>query len=375
MNKMPVGTILEAAKAKGMVVGMVVTSRVTHATPASFAAHVEDREMEDEIAQQYVQNKNLDFLMGGGSKHFTESQLNELRQAGYSILNDESDLDAYYNQHKEDGHLRAFGLFSDTHHRYEVDRHQTRQPSLHKTVDLMTKLLLKNPKAQKNGYFMLVEGSRIDFGGHDNDPVAMAHDAIEFDRAVKVVKDLATANKNTAMISAADHGTGGMTLGINNIYKWEPSVLQNKRMSTEYMMERILNPIYQKCKGNAPLCEQKLFDKALGLLQEQYDVAPTEQELGKFKSVIHNMIRLKDPSTEELRRAMSHAVSFKALIGWTTTGHTGTDVNLYCLGPQKFEHMCKGMHDNTYLNQIMNTFLESGTQQMKETLRLRNMAL
>ncbi|KAF0691027.1 hypothetical protein As57867_017616, partial [Aphanomyces stellatus] len=72
MEKKPLGTILEAAKARGMVVGMVVTSRVTHATPAAFAAHIDDRDLENEIADQYCANANLDFLLGGGKRHFSD---------------------------------------------------------------------------------------------------------------------------------------------------------------------------------------------------------------------------------------------------------------------------------------------------------------
>ncbi|RHY43273.1 hypothetical protein DYB30_014305, partial [Aphanomyces astaci] len=79
MEKRPLGTILEAAQARGMVVGMIVTSRVTHATPASFAAHIHSRSLENDIADQYCANANLDFLLGGGKRHFSDACLAKLK--------------------------------------------------------------------------------------------------------------------------------------------------------------------------------------------------------------------------------------------------------------------------------------------------------
>ncbi|TMW60852.1 hypothetical protein Poli38472_000894 [Pythium oligandrum] len=89
---LPIGTILEAAKAQGMLTGMIVTCRVTHATPASFAAHVADRNNENEIARQYVANKNLDFVLGGGLRHFTDPMLANLTASGYSIVRNYAQL-------------------------------------------------------------------------------------------------------------------------------------------------------------------------------------------------------------------------------------------------------------------------------------------
>ncbi|KAF0716970.1 hypothetical protein As57867_002557, partial [Aphanomyces stellatus] len=132
MEKKPLGTVLEAAKERGMVVGMVVTSRVTHATPASFAAHHEDRDAENDIADQYCANANLDFLLGGGKRHFSDACLAKLKAANYTMSYDKDDLAAYRKANEASGTLRLFGLYHKSHMSYEVDRirGETKEPSL-----------------------------------------------------------------------------------------------------------------------------------------------------------------------------------------------------------------------------------------------------
>lgn len=100
VSKQPLGNVLEAAKAKGMVVGIIATSRVTHATPAAFSAHVTHRDDEVSIAGQIVANKNIDFLLGGGSKFFSSSQQQEMIAAGYSVVTTEEELRAYGREHE-----------------------------------------------------------------------------------------------------------------------------------------------------------------------------------------------------------------------------------------------------------------------------------
>ncbi|KAE9280116.1 hypothetical protein PF008_g28215 [Phytophthora fragariae] len=72
---------------------------------------------------------------------------------------------------------------------------------------------------------------------------------------------------------------------------------------------------------------------------------------------------------------LGHVISLRAAIDWTTTGHVGTDVNLYCKGPLLFERMCKGVHENTYLNKLMTNFLGLEHQQELETLKHRNISV
>ncbi|KAE8880295.1 hypothetical protein PF005_g29675 [Phytophthora fragariae] len=368
--KQPLGTVLEAAKARGMVTGMIVTCRVTHATPASFASHVIDRDSEDDIAAQYVANKNLDFLLGGGKKHFNDSMLEDLRANGYSVATNYQDLLDYQSANEESGSLCIFGLFKDSHMTYEVDRlrdlatHNTtdREPSLPEMVEIVLGLLRKNEQAKKHGYFVMIEGSRVDHAGHSNDPGTMAKEAIAFDETVAVVLNHIEQSPNTAMLSAADHGTGGLTLGRSGMeypYAWYPTQLQLQNMSTEVMQER-LDAILasDECAvGANETCKTVLLESAKSMLANYTNVTSvTDDEVAKLTTEIATAV----DETRDLYFVLvelGHVISAPAWIDWTTVGHVGTDVNLYCKGPLIFERMCKGVHENVYLNKMMTSFL------------------
>ncbi|RLN89425.1 hypothetical protein BBJ28_00001212 [Nothophytophthora sp. Chile5] len=381
----PLGTVLEAAKARGMVTGMVVTSRVTHATPATFAAHVIDRDSEDEIAAQYVANKNLDFLLGGGKRHFNDSMFADLETNGYTVAYDYQDLLEYQAANAETGALRIFGLFHKSHMTYEVDRTReqaanettAREPSLPEMVDIILGLLRTNEQAKKHGYFLMIEGSRVDHAGHSNDPGTMAKEAITFDESFAVVLDHLEQSPNTAMLSAADHGTGGLTLGRDSPYVWYPTELQQQNMSTEIMQSN-MEDIWETsdCATDSnETCKAALLASAKTLLSTYTNVTSVADD---EVTTLVSEIALAVDETRDLNDVMielGHVISVRAAIGWTTIGHVGTDVNLYCKGPHVFERMCKGVHENTHLNKIMTNFLGLEHQQDLETLKHRNFSV
>ncbi|EEY68010.1 alkaline phosphatase, putative [Phytophthora infestans T30-4] len=382
----PLGTVLEAAKARGMVTGMIVTCRVTHATPASFAAHVVDRDSEDDIAGQYVANKNLDFLLGGGKKHFNDSMFEDLKSNGYTVIENYQGLLDYKTANADTGALRLFGLFKESHMSYEVDRLRelagnnttAREPSLPEMVDIVLSLLRKNEQAKKHGYFVMIEGSRVDHAGHSNDPGTMAKEAIAFDETVAVVLDHVEQAPNTAMLSAADHGTGGLTLGRSGMeypYPWYPSQLQQQNMSTEAMQERLDEILVSdECAiGANETCKTALLETSKWMLANYTNVTSfTDDDVAKLATKISTAV----DETRDLYFVLielGHIISAPAWIGWTTVGHVGTDVNLYCKGPMIFERMCKGVHENVYLNKLMTTFLGLEHQQELETMKHRSM--
>ncbi|KAG1699768.1 hypothetical protein DVH05_012661 [Phytophthora capsici] len=383
----PLGTVLEAAKARGMVTGMIVTCRVTHATPASFASHVIDRDSEDEIAAQYVANKKLDFLLGGGKRHFNESMLEDLKSNGYALPSNYQELLDYQSANADTGALRLFGLFHDNHMSYEVDRLRdlegsnstARQPSLPEMVDIILSLLRKNEQAKKHGYFVMIEGSRVDHAGHSNDPGTMAKEAIAFDESVAVVLDHVEQTPNTAMLSAADHGTGGLTLGRGPAYPyaWYPTELQLQNMSTEAMQEQ-LDVVLEGsdcATGANDTCKAALLTSSKNLLANYTNVTTVSDEevvelVAQIATAVDETRDLNDVMIE-----LGHVISLRAAIHWTTIGHVGTDVNLYCKGPLIFERMCKGVHENTYLNKIMTMYLGLEHQQELETMKHRNISV
>ncbi|KUF83682.1 hypothetical protein AM588_10000577 [Phytophthora nicotianae] len=355
----PLGTVLEAAKARGMVTGMI-----------------------------YVANKKLDFLLGGGKKHFNDSMFEDLKANGYTVANNYQDLLDYQSANADTGALRLFGLFKDSHMSYEVDRLRElagndttiREPSLPEMVDIVLGLLRKNEQAKKHGYFVMIEGSRVDHAGHSNDPGTMAKEAIAFDETVAVVLDHVEQTPNTAMLSAADHGTGGLTLGRSGMeypYPWYPTQLQQQNMSTEAMQERLDEILASdECAIEAnETCKAVLLETSKMMLANYTNVTSvTDGDVAKLVTEIATAV----DETRDLYFVLielGHIISAPAWIGWTTVGHVGTDVNLYCKGPMIFERMCKGVHENVYLNKLMTTFLGLEHQQELETMKHRNISV
>ena len=193
-------TIAEASRKKGMAVGLIATSSITHATPAAFASHVMNRDSEYKIAINIIEN-NFDVLLGGGKSFFMPSKQNnnrdlltEAKNKGYAVLNTKQELAGSKSS-------RILGLFAP-----KEFTDSKSEPTLAEMTDKAIKVLGK----QKNGFFLMVEGSRIDWACHDNNMDYMIRETLSFDDAVKVACDFAASDKQTLVIVLADHDTGGM---------------------------------------------------------------------------------------------------------------------------------------------------------------------
>ena len=300
----PVGTVLEAAQARGMKTGLVATSRITHATPATFAAHVPERWDETTIAE-HIAARDIDVVFGGGRKFFVpeaeggertdgRNLLAEVRERGTAVVTDRAGFDGTVE-------TPVLGLFADDHLAYEIDRDETDQPSL-ATLTQRALDLLGDGEA---GFFLMVEGSRIDHAGHGNDPAAHVHDVLAYDAAVRVALDFAREMGNTLVVSVSDHETGGLSLGRDGVYAWHPEVLARVETSTDWMMDRI----------------ETGADPATVLREDAGINELTPEERTRL-------------ATDKLSdRDLGRLISERAMLGWTTKGHTGVDVGLYAYGP------------------------------------------
>lgn len=202
-------TILEEADENGLATGLVVTSSIVHATPAAFVAHQINRGMYEDIADDLVQ-VDVDFLVGGGKKYFDYRDkddldlLRYLRKKGYSISTfleeelDELTIDAKQN----------FAYFTANDDPFPIMQGRTYLPYASK---LACSYLEQH---SKNGFFLMVEGSQIDWGGHANLGDYVVSEALDFDEAIGKVLEFAKADGETLVIVTADHECGG--LAINN---------------------------------------------------------------------------------------------------------------------------------------------------------------
>ncbi|MGM0665792.1 MAG: alkaline phosphatase [Bacteroidota bacterium] len=192
---------------KKMAYGVVSTSAVTHATPASFVAHNISRNDYEGIALDYVRNQPEVFI-GGGKDNFVQRRdqrdlVKVLENDGYEVVYTMKDL-------KQVNSDKVAGLLSEGHmSRYSDGRDY----ALAEATNVAIEVLVKNP----NGFFLMVEGSQIDWGGHANDPQYILEETFDFDLAVGVALQFAKLAKNTLVIVTADHETGGMALPGGNL--------------------------------------------------------------------------------------------------------------------------------------------------------------
>jgi alkaline phosphatase len=195
-------TILELAKQNGKATGLVVTCSITHATPADFYAHQGSRSSMEAIADDLLKS-DMDVFVGGGRKYFDQRKDNknlveELKNKGYQIADSTQDV-AQFTQ----GKLAYFSSLGEP-----IKYSAGRGDILPNGVKTALNLLSKN----KKGFFMMVEGSQIDWAGHANNTADIVAETLDFDRAVGAALDFAQKDGKTLVIITADHETGGFAV-------------------------------------------------------------------------------------------------------------------------------------------------------------------
>lgn len=314
-------TILEASKENGKATGLVATSTITHATPASFAAHVESRNNETEIAKHLLANE-VDVLLGGGLNNFlpaseggNQEELNLIEQAeeqGYQLVETRSEMLENKNINLKKGE-KLLGLFAGGSLAPELHREGTEEPSLAEMTETAIDVLEENNK----GFFLVVEGSQIDWAGHDNDAAFAMSDVAAFEEAVEEAMEFAEEDGETLVVVAGDHDTGGMTTGSN------ADVLRDVTATGDYMASQL-----NEDRSNVS-----------EVLQTYTGFELTEEEIQTIQGANNATL------------AINRVVSDRADIGWTSTNHTAADILVYAYGPQAEKFA--GFYDNTDLPKIM----------------------
>ncbi|MFC0559552.1 alkaline phosphatase [Halalkalibacter alkalisediminis] len=309
-------TILEASNEAGKSTGLIATKAITDATPAAFGAHVISRTQEEEIASQLLEQ--VDVLFGGGKCHFLPSRqdkqdlIEEARSNGYQLIETREELIALQGTEK-----KVLGLFADQMLAAEIDRDQTDEPSLAEMTEMAIELLSENDE----GFFLMVEGSKIDRAGHAHDAAWAMNDIAAFEQAVIKAKDFAEKDAQTLLLVVGDHDTGGLSVGGYNEYVAKPEMLRNVKASAAFISAQINN---RRTNVQEVMKEYTNFDF-------------TKKEIKKIKTA----------STKEVPFVIGEIISEKAYIDWVTTEHTGVDVPIYAFGPKA--HYFQGHLDNTEL--------------------------
>ncbi len=213
VNKKPLKTVLEYAEQAGKATGLISTSSVTHATPASFAAHVDSRKKDNEIAEG-MSRSGVDVLIGGGLAYFLPES------AEGSKRDDELDLLSRLAKPQQIVRTaEAFRAYSGKEKLVALlaDKHMGKADERPLTLKEMTRKAIEILSQDEDGFFLMVEGSQIDWGGHGNDTEYIIMEMVDFDAAVGEGLDFAESNGETLVIVTADHETGGFSLEKGSI--------------------------------------------------------------------------------------------------------------------------------------------------------------
>lgn len=328
-------------KESGRSVGLVTTARISHATPAGFAANVGRREEEDTIAGQYLE-RGIDCLLGGGSKHFIPEKRGDGRdllaayaQSGYSILRQSQDLNLPCPEHS-----RILGLFSSDHLPYLIDRRRPKANHPDRpTLAQMTRVALAHLDRNPQGFLLQVEGARVDHAGHANDPAAILHEMLDFDDAVEVVLGYATHHPETLVVLTTDHGTGGLNInGAGAGYRSSGPHLDRLAMATG-SLESAIGLLSSAADG------EELTSLAGGILGTSLD-----RDQARFLESQWSNASPQD-RPEVLWTALRRAASEHFAVGWTSLHHTGDLVEVAAFGPGA--EMVHPFVRNTDLHQVL----------------------
>jgi alkaline phosphatase len=343
-------TLVEAAEELGYATGVVTSTRITHATPAVFYAHNADRDDENSIAEDLV-DSGVDFIAGGGYRNFVPSSddaskrednrdlVAEMASEGYTtFIGDDGAADfADYSPEAKD---QVLALFSKSHMPYEVDRanSDTDLLSLSEITQKGVELLAQN----KDGFFLMVEGGRIDHACHPNDLVATVYDTLEFDEVVQVAMDFYNEHpKETLIVVVGDHETGGLGLGFANDYFLNLDAIDGITASFEDNYGDVYQAggdrdAYYEYLETIGIKDFTAEEKALieaGM--DSVDAGDTSSGYGYNPAGI----------------AVNHIVSQRAGVQWTTYAHTGTQIPFSVMGIS--EEAFGGFMDNTEIAQML----------------------
>ncbi len=313
----PLATVMEAAKILGhKSTGLVVTVTATHATPGATTAHTVSRSEHHDIIRQMASNR-VDVIFGGGVDYMDDDVKSILEDNGITYI--EKDVPAFRAVEK----APVWSLFAGEDMAFDLDRDTLAEPSLCEMTEKALSLLSKD----KNGFFLMVEGSKVDYAAHSNDPMGIISEYDAFDKAVAVAMDFAKKDGNTTVIVVPDHGNSGMTVG-NNDYK----NYYKKGLDTAMAML----PQY-KCTGEGitGLIQAQGVDRICPIFKEftGIDLTPAEE-----KAVRESMANIEKDYMEvalsrNLKSVVTKILNAHVHFGYASGCHTSEDVFLAVYNP------------------------------------------
>jgi len=351
-------SIAKVAKEKGMKVGIISTAPMNHATPAAFYANQPTRKNYYQIGLQLPES-NFDFFGGGGLLKQTGNKKDEkdlmtiYQEAGYLTFSSLKAI-ASLKSHNAKVIFTNETIDRDASIPYKIDREDSPNSSLAEIVETAI-LHLDNPK----GFFMMVEGGKIDYAAHDNDAGAIIGEMEDFDNAIAEAYKFYLQHKNeTLIIITADHETGGLSLGIaDNGYESDLGVLSKQKMS----MSKFGTIIKKQTKNEENVTMKDYADMAskyfMGIemvftSDEQAILNEAYADINVKSSRAKDEVKSKYNGNNPMAYAFCQIMNKRASVGFSTNAHTSAKVPVYALGTTT------PIYDNTEIFGIIKSFIE-----------------
>ena len=353
MAYQPLTTILEASRIENnKATGLVVTCEFPHATPADCAAHHYNRSNYKALAPQMAY-QNLDVMFGGGNGILTDDIKQHFKNKGTNLIQDNRNAMLDYSDDNP-----VWALFGDRAMPYDIDRNPEKFPSLaemtQKAIDILSK--------KEKGFFLMVEGSQVDWAAHGNDPVGIITEYLAFDEAVGRAIDFAKEDGETAVVILSDHGNSGFSIGKNDCPGYD-------RLSIERLFGAVSN-----FKLTASGMEAELLKIKPERIKKEFkkytEIDLTDDELESLLTSKNYKMggNNEDAKTPSLQSNILKILNSKMCFGFTTGGHTGEEVLLAAYHPEGTVPMghLKNTDINDYLFKVsgLKTPLPEMTQQI-----------
>ena len=379
-------SVVDIAKSLGKSTGVISTTRLTHATPAAFYAHIIHRDRENEIASQLIERGDLMIAFSGGARHFipqgtkvedhpdlksiskaagwgssTRKDSQDLvlsaRNKGYSLVANEKELLALDAGKTE----KVLGLFATSDFPSAIDRQPqdlTGVPTLPQLTAKGLEILKKNPQ----GFFLMVEGGQVDYVEHGNDVASVLREMLELDQAIGVAMAFAEANPDTLLVVTADHDTGGLAIAysshqppqaikLSNGETWQTKYNFGERGIFEKMakQKKSFMKMAIDSKGNPAVFKKEVEENsAFTITDEQAAALLARDSKGAFQATkdYGEFYGRSNPAP-----LMGRLFGKEMNTAWAVGTHTHTPVMIFGMGPgaERF----RGLIDNTWVPQII----------------------
>ena len=351
-------SIAKVAKGKGMKVGIISTAPMNHATPAAFYANQASRKSYYQIGLQ-LSESNFDFFGGGGLLKPTGNKKDEkdlmtiYQEEGYLTFTSLKAI-AALKSHNTKVIFTNETLDREASIPYKIDREDLPNNSLAEIVETAI-VHLDNPK----GFFMMVEGGKIDYAAHDNDAGAIIGEMEDFDNAIAEAYKFYLQHKNeTLIIITADHETGGVSLGIaENGYESDLGILSKQKMS----MSKFGTIIKKQTKNEDNVSLKEYTEMAskyfMGIemdfsAEEQAILNEAYADINAKSNRAKDEVKSKYNGNNPMAYAFCQIMNRRASVGFSTNAHTCAKVPVYAVGTTT------PVLDNTEIFGIIKSFIE-----------------